>query len=51
MSDQQAADIFNKARTPAEAAQAIKAEALNRGMADNVSVIYADFKVKTQAGD
>jgi serine/threonine protein phosphatase PrpC len=48
MSDQQAADIFNRCRTPTEAAQAIKAEALRRRTTDNVSVICVDFKARVQ---
>jgi serine/threonine protein phosphatase PrpC len=48
MMDQQVADIFNRSRTPSEAAQAIKVEALRRRTTDNVSVMCIDFKVKLQ---
>lgn len=43
MSDQQAADIFTRARDPKGAAESIKSEALKRGSTDNVSVICVDL--------
>jgi serine/threonine protein phosphatase PrpC len=49
LTDQQAADIFNRAHSPMEAAQAIKTEALRQRTTDNVSVICVDFKARTPA--
>jgi serine/threonine protein phosphatase PrpC len=49
MTDQQAADIYNRCQSPAEAARLIKSEALRRRTEDNVSVICVDLKKRITA--
>ena len=44
MSDKVAAGILNRSRDPADAARAIKEEALKRGSTDNISVMIVDLK-------
>jgi serine/threonine protein phosphatase PrpC len=48
MTDQMAADIFNRYEGPIQAARAIKAEALRRGTMDNVSVMCIDLATKAE---
>jgi serine/threonine protein phosphatase PrpC len=43
MTDQMAADIFERADGPVDAARNIEGEALRRGSTDNISVICVDF--------